>query len=121
MDDDNYLKPKHRTADALKKMEVKYLRYPGGNKSDLYLFSEPPYENAQPALARSGRGAVYNERVIKDYKDYKFDVLDFDEFIALCREVGAEPLVVVADDEYLVRHPPGTTVTGIDSLISNTV
>lgn len=121
MDDDNYLKPKHRTADALKEMGVKYLRYPGGNKSDMYLFSEPPYENAQPALARYGRGAVGYERVIKDNKDYKYDVLDFDEFIALCREVGAEPVVVVAADEYLVKYPPGTTITDKAGLITNAV
>ncbi len=31
MDDDNYLKPAIRTADALKAMGIKYLRYPGGN------------------------------------------------------------------------------------------
>ena len=36
MDDDHYLKPQISTANALKKMGVKYLRYPGGNKSDFY-------------------------------------------------------------------------------------
>jgi hypothetical protein len=121
MDDDNYLKPKRRTADALKEMGVKYLRYPGGNKSDLYLFSVPPWEKSIPTLARAGKGAADYDRVIKDNKEYRFDVLDFDEFIALCQEVGAEPVVVVAADEYLVNYPAGTTVTDKAGLITNAV
>ena len=121
MDDDNYLNPKVKTAEALKQMGVRYLRYPGGNKSDLYLFSKPPYEKSQPALSRTGRGAMGYERVIRNSKEYKFDVLDFDEFIALCREVGAEPVVVVAADEYLVKYPAGTAVTDKAGLITNAV
>jgi len=121
MDDDLYLKPSRRTADALKAMGVRYLRYPGGNKSDLYLFSVPPYEKAVPILARTGNGAVGYEHVIKDNKDYKSDVMDFDEFIALCREVDAEPLVVVAADEYLVNYPEGCSWTDREGLIKNAV
>jgi alpha-L-arabinofuranosidase len=121
MDDDNYLKPARRTADALKAMGAKYLRYPGGNKSDLYLFSVPPYEIAKPKLARTGKGAVEYERVIKGDKEYKYDVLDFDEFIAMCREVGAEPVITVAADEYLADYPEGCTWTDREGLIRNAV
>jgi alpha-N-arabinofuranosidase len=121
MDDDKYLKPARRIADALKAMGVKFLRYPGGNKSDLYLFSVPPYEKSQPTLARTGKGAVGYDRVVKNDKEYKFDVLDFDEFIALCREVGAEPIITVAADEYLVNYPKGCTVTNREGLLRNAV
>lgn len=121
MDDDHYLKPARRTVDALKAMGVRYLRYPGGNKSDLYLFSVPPYEKAVPRLARTGKGAVGYDRVVKDNREYKFDVLDFDEFITLCREVDAEPIVVVAADEYLVNYPEGCTWTNREGLIKNAV
>lgn len=121
MDDDNYLKPERRTADALKAMGVKYLRYPGGNKSDMYLFSVPPYEKSQPTLARTGEGAVGYDRVVRDNREYKFDVLDFDEFIAMCREIGAEPVITVAADEYLVDYPKGCTITNRDALIKNAV
>jgi hypothetical protein len=121
MDDDNYLKPARRTADALKAMGAKYLRYPGGNKSDLYLFSVPPYEIAKPKLARTGKGAVEYERVIKGDKEYKYDVLDFDEFIAMCRQVGAEPVITVAADEYLADYPEGCTWTDREGLIRNAV
>ncbi|MEX0987053.1 MAG: hypothetical protein WD052_06200, partial [Bacteroidales bacterium] len=57
-DDDNYLQPERSTTDAIKAMGVKYLRYPGGNKSDFYFFSVPPYERSVPTLARTGKGAV---------------------------------------------------------------
>ena len=121
MDDDKFLKPARSTVEALKSMGIKYLRYPGGNKSDQYLFSLPPYEKSQPALARTGKEATGYERVIKDYRDYKHDVLDFDEFISMCREVGAEPVIVVAADEYLVKYPQGNSVTNREGLIRNAV
>lgn len=121
MDDDNYLKPARSTVDALKAMGVKYLRYPGGNKSDLYLFSVPPYDKAKPTLARTGEGAVGYDRVIEDNKAYKFDLLNFDEFIAMCREIGAEPVITVAADEYRVDYPEGCTWSTREELIQNAV
>ena len=91
-DDDHYLKPARRTADALKDMGVKYLRYPGGNKSDFYFFSVPPYEESVPTLARTGKGAVGGRhKMLKNYSEYTVDVLDFDEFMEMCKEIGAEP------------------------------
>lgn len=123
MDDDNYLKPQIRTADALKAMGVKYIRYPGGNKSDCYLFSSPPYEKAEPKLARTGPRAVSgrNYALNKSCTDFKNDVLDFDEFIAMCREVGAEPVICVAADEYDRKYPEGSTWSTRDELIKNAV
>lgn len=122
MDDDNYLKPASRTADALKDMGVKYIRYPGGNKSDLNLFSVDPWEKSEPTLARTGREAVGDyTRIIRDYREFKYDVLDFDEFIAMCREIGAEPVITVAADEYLADYPEGCTWTDREGLIRNAV
>jgi len=123
MDDDNFLKPARRTADALKEMGVKYLRYPGGNKSDFYFFSKPPYEKSEPTLARTGRGAVHgrNAALNEDCTDFKNDVLDFDEFMAVCREVGAEPVIVVAADEYDRDYPAGSTWSTRDELINHAV
>ena len=123
MDDDNYLKPSRKTVDALKAMGVKYLRYPGGNKSDYYLFSKPPYEKSEPTLARTGKfeeGGI--EKILNDqYNGFKVDVLDFDEFIALCREIGAEPVLVVAADEYLVDYPVGNLASTRKQLIDHAV
>ncbi len=122
-DDDNYLKPKRRTADALKAMGVKFLRYPGGNKSDFYFFSKPPYEKSEPTLARTGKNATGGRgRMLKNnFSEFKFDVLDFDEFINMCREVGAEPVVVVAADEYLVNYPEGSTWSTKEQLLQHAV
>jgi alpha-L-arabinofuranosidase len=122
MDGGRYEHPSRSLSDALKAMGVKYLRYPGGDKSDLNLFSVPPYDRARPTLARTGKGAVDDHAgILKDYRDFKFDVLDFDEFIALCREVDAEPVVVVPADSYLKHYPPGCTFTGRGDLLKHAV
>jgi len=122
MDDDNYLNPERRTADALKAMGVKYLRYPGGNKSDFYFFSKPPWEKSEPTLARTGREAVGGRhKMLKDYSEFAVDVLDFDEFIEMCREVDAEPVITVAADEYLVDYPEGCTWSTREELIEHAV
>ena len=118
MDGDRYVNPKRTVTDALQAMGVKYLRYPGGDKSDLNLFSVPPYEKSQPTLARTGKGAVDDYvRILKDYKGFKYDVLDFDEYIAVCRSIRAEPVVVVPADSYLKNYPAGCTWTGREALI----
>jgi hypothetical protein len=121
-DDDHYLKPSRGTSDALKAMGVKYLRYPGGNKSDFYFFSVPPYEESIPTLARTGRGAVGSRhRMLKNYSEFAVDVLDFDEFMAICREIGAEPVITVAADEYLADYPEGCTWSSREELIQHAV
>ncbi len=123
MDDDKYLHPKRKLADALKAMGVKYLRYPGGNKSDFYFFSKPPYNKSIPTLARTGKDAVSgrNRALNATATDFKNDVLDFDEFMKVCHEVGAEPVLVVAADEYLVHYPKGSTWSSKDQLLENAV
>jgi hypothetical protein len=121
-DDDKYLRPARRTADALKDMGVKYLRYPGGNKSDFYFFSVPPYDESIPTLARTGKEAVGGRhRMLKNYSTFAVDVLDFDEFIAMCREIDAEPVVTVAADEYLADYPEGCTWATREELINHAV
>lgn len=123
MDNDNYLKPQRRTADALKAMGVRYLRYPGGNKSDFYFFSKPPYEKSDPCLARTGKDAVggRNAALNSDCTDFKNEVLNFDEYIDICREIGAEPVLVVAGDEYSPSYPKGSTWSTREQLINHAV
>ncbi|HUQ64906.1 MAG TPA: hypothetical protein VM101_02055, partial [Flavitalea sp.] len=123
MDNDDFLKPAHSTTEALKSMGVRYLRYPGGEKSDLYLFSSPPYDKAEPVPARKGKEALqdYNRVVAPTYMQFNREVLNFDKYIEMCREVGAEPVVVVAADMYLLDLPPGNTLPTRDGLIKNAV
>jgi hypothetical protein len=104
--------------EALKYMGVKYLRYPGGEKSDLYLFGLPPYEKAQPALARTGGLADY-PGVITDDGRLVYDPLDFDEYMAICRSLDAEPVVVVAADCYLLNVHKGEKLSSREDLIRN--
>jgi alpha-N-arabinofuranosidase len=123
MDNDKYLHPKRRLADALKAMGVKYLRYPGGNKSDFYFFSKPPYDKSIPTLARTGKDAVAgrNRALNATATDFKNEVLNFDDFISVCKEAGAEPIIVVAADEYLVNYPAGSTWSTKEQLLKNAV
>lgn len=101
--DDSYLSPAISTSQSLKNAHARLLRYPGGEKSDNYLFSAPPYSNASPRMALI-------DTCFWPTNDYKFvdtnsadrlcwpSALDFDEFMAMCRTTSAEPLIVVAYD-----------------------
>ena len=121
MDDDKFLKPATSTAEALKRMGVKCLRYPGGEKSDCYMFSVTPYEKSIPTLARTGKGCVNgrDKALNEDRTDFNRDVLDFDEFIQLCKEIDTEPIIVVAADGYLADFPESCTFSTRDELISH--
>ena len=68
--------------DALREAGVRFLRYPGGEKSNFYLWSEPPYEKPHPSSLGSYAGPAG-------------DRMDFDEYMTHVRKIGAEPYVVV--------------------------
>lgn len=122
MDGGRYPNAGQSVAQAMKKMGMKYLRYPGGEKSDLYLFDLDATGKPIIKLARKG------PKLTGDYTDVlvnsaqlKYDPLDFDEYISLCREVGAEPIVVVAADRYLHDTDLENTVTPKEKLIEHAV
>ncbi|MEJ7769517.1 MAG: hypothetical protein WKF89_16985, partial [Chitinophagaceae bacterium] len=101
--DGTYLSPgtPSATANALKGMGMKILRYPGGEKSDNYLWSSPPYTTSKPQMLLTGNcnfPSNDSRFVEADTKTAKPEVLDFDEFITVCRQAGAEPMVVCAYD-----------------------
>jgi alpha-L-arabinofuranosidase len=107
VDDDANRMPRRRLDQALAQMGVKYLRYPGGEKSDGYLWSVPPYDRSQPTLARWATGdwpqnqewPSYDRALVKsDGHTLAKDPLDFDEFMWLARTVNGEPVLVVAYD-----------------------
>lgn len=74
---------------ALKEMGVRWLRYPGGEKSDCYVWAEPAYTKPKP-------------QSLMWYKTVAGVRMDFDRYIATCRAVGAEPYVVAAFDTVAV-------------------
>jgi alpha-L-arabinofuranosidase len=105
-DDDNNRTAVRSTTAALQDMGVKFLRYPGGEKSDGYLWSIPPYSRSVPTLARTGPAEWPSHDpglVRSDGKTFRIDPLDFDEFMTMCQAIACEPVVVVAYDS---MHKP---------------
>ncbi len=93
--------------EALREMGVKSLRFPGGDKSDNHLWSVPPFEKPDPALAcgpREGR----EELLIGADGKWKMRRMNFDEFMELCCALEAEPTLVMCYDALFT---PGCTVT----------
>lgn len=119
MDGGRFPNAQTNVAQAVKKMGTKYLRYPGGEKSDLYLFSIPPYEKSHTTLARTV-GLEDYPGVFKE-GDFVYDPLDFDEFMQICKETGAEPVLVVAADNYLRKPGEGERVSSREELIKHAV
>jgi alpha-L-arabinofuranosidase len=66
----------------MKKVNIQWVRYPGGEKSDRYFFAEPPWDSSDP-------------RVFGSYKSFIKDVLNFDEYMSYIREIDCSPFVVV--------------------------
>ena len=89
-------------SDALKEMGCRWLRYPGGEKSDFHLWSTPPYQKPQPIS-------------LGWYKQPAGKRIDFDHYIELAKKVGATPYVVVAYDS---EKRTGTTK---DTFLENAV
>ena len=117
--DDSYLPglTYNSTIKSLKEAGVKFLRYPGGEKSDNYLFSESPYDKAMPAAAYCNWPST-ESRFFNSDKSAKPDVLDFDEFMIMCEQLQATPLVVVAYDAIYSTSSCGSHPTR-EQLIKN--
>jgi len=91
------------TEAAIREMGVRYLRYPGGEKSDSYLWSVAPWDGPKPTLARTGPSEwPASDRSLTSSNDGTWipgkQPLDFDEFMTLSRNVGGEPVIVVCYD-----------------------
>ena len=106
-DDANRTGALQSLAQALRMAGVKYLRYPGGEKSDAYLWSIPPYSSSVPTLARWAAGEYpgnqewpsYDRNLVQpDGRTFKTAPLDFDEFMQVCRDIECIPTIVVCYD-----------------------
>lgn len=117
-------KPDRPLADALKEMGARYLRFPGGDKSDGHLWSVPPFDKPHPRLMPHAGTSwwIAGERdFVNPDRSFKADVLDFDEFMAVCRAADAEPVCVVAFDAMYAPARPGFTPPSKDALLETAV
>jgi len=109
LDDDRnpLLSPRRELVEALRDLGPRYVRYPGGWKSAINLWSTPPYVSSHPVLA----GRVPESwiraglRLTRPDGGWWIDPLDFDEFMGVCRALTAEPCLVIA---YESCHWPPT-------------
>jgi hypothetical protein len=111
MDDDrnSLLSPRRSLREALGELGPGYLRYPGGWKSAINLWSAPPYASSRPTLARPVPAGWLPAGVSLTSPDgsWRIDPLDFDECMEVCRAVGAEPCLVVAYEIMLTEFAAG--------------
>ncbi|THH39972.1 T9SS type A sorting domain-containing protein [Neolewinella litorea] len=103
-------------AAAINRTGVRYLRFPGGEKSDIYAWAAPPYNDPSTSylLRQSERDWPSNDPDFWDLSAGKWanNNYNFDQFMADCRATGAEPVVVVAfDGMYLPANNGGTSLT----------
>jgi alpha-L-arabinofuranosidase len=122
--DDSYLSPSTPIATSIKNLGTKLLRYPGGEKSDNYLWSAAPWAAASPRMALTDAayywptGDTKFVDVTSAEKFCKANVLDFDELMNICSETNAKPLIVVAYDA-MYNTSPGTGKPTKTQLITN--
>lgn len=120
MDGGRYPDATHSLQEALAGMGVRYLRYPGGEKSDLYQFAAEPYtDGSHPTVCRTVLAPEDYPGMIDADGNFTYEPLDFDSYITLCRAIGAEPVVVVAADRYLIPSQPGRRMADRSKLIEH--
>lgn len=107
---------------AFAAMHLRSLRYPMGTLAENYL-AHPPDQwsdtggGLRPIIASR---TVLPDRLgtsVDGEGRYVAGILDFDEFMSLCRRCGCEPVVLVASHAHLL---PGSAVTR-DQVIANAV
>lgn len=93
---------------AMKDMGVKFIRFPYGHLADNYLWdADGDWGNvltpkvAANTQAPAGWGWAVNPSTGEFIKD-----MDFDEYISICKEAGAEPMVVVNILSYKYKDGP---------------
>lgn len=92
-------------SDALKNYNGKWLRYPGGKKSNYFRFALPPYLEVNTQTL----GWYETER--------KTDVIDFEEYVGLATAVNANMYVVVAYDRERIHDKTTTLKEYIDHAV----
>jgi len=101
---------------ALSEMGAGALRFPYGALSNNYLWTKDPsnlVDGPEPCVAVPGRAPGGWDWAVDEQGFFKKD-LGFDEYVALCRKIGAEPVVCVNIMSHVFK--PDDEIT-IDTLI----
>ncbi|MEO9572078.1 MAG: hypothetical protein ABJG40_12870, partial [Polaribacter sp.] len=108
LDSDKERPRKTSFTDAMKDMGVKYIRFPYGHLADNYLWdADGDWGNTlTPKIASSSQApANWDWAVHKTSGEFIKD-MDFDEYISICNNIGAEPMVVVNILSYKYNNGP---------------
>jgi alpha-L-arabinofuranosidase len=109
--------------DALKQLGVRSLRYPGGEKSNEYFWSRPPWTESHPTLSYTGSGSrLFKESgLVSETGEFLVRPMNFDEFITLCRAMNAEPILCVGLGSAYVQNSPTRRGSTRAQVIENAV
>jgi len=115
--DSDIKRPRNRSMEsALSEMGAGALRFPYGALSNNYLWTKDPQnlvDGPQPCVAVPNRAPGGWDWAVDEQGFFKKD-LGFDEYVALCRKIGAEPVVCVNIMSHV--YIPDDEIT-IDTLI----
>ena len=97
MDSDIERPRKNSFTDAMKDMGVKFIRFPYGHLADNYLWdADGDWGNTlTPKVATLSQVPGNWDWAVDQSSGEFIKDMDFDEYISICNEVGAEPMVVV--------------------------
>jgi alpha-L-arabinofuranosidase len=107
---------------ALKSIGAKYLRYPGGEESNIFLWSVPPYTKPSASLALPGPDRhfpnQFSQWVGSDNRTL-VKAFGFDEFMQDCMVIHCVPVIVVPLRPYRQKPLPHDPVPTREELIAN--
>jgi len=124
LDDDANRDPSYSIEKTILNLGVKTLRYPGGAKSDVTLWSTGDFTSPRPTLARTGpeEWPSNDARVYDLAKNaWKTHPMDFDAFMRLCKATGSVPVVVLAYDSMYRPATKGAVIPDRKLLLENAV
>jgi alpha-L-arabinofuranosidase len=115
--DSDIERPRTRTMEtALREMKAGSLRFPYGALSNNYLWTKDLQnipDKLEPSVAVPDNTPGNWDWAVDEQTYFKKD-MDFDEYVALCREIGAEPVVCVNIMSHVYSNTDDIT---IDTLI----
>lgn len=108
MDSDKERPRKISFTNAMKEIGVKFIRFPYGHLADNYLWdADGNWGNTlTPKVATFSQAPGAWDWAVNQLTGEFYNDMDFDEYISICNNVGAEPMVVVNILSYKYENGP---------------